>query len=99
MHDIALHPFLSRVLALEGGTPLNPAFGPPTRLSVDLDFNYIGQVDREAIRLDSQPSLELGGNSRGCVRFSSLGNRRPIDLLPDGRVEQLIGMFKVGVPV
>jgi len=32
-------------LVLKGGTPLNLCFGPPPRLSVDLDFNYIGAVD------------------------------------------------------
>ena len=44
--DIGRHPFLSRVLALKGGTALNLMFDSPARLSVDLDFNYIGQEDR-----------------------------------------------------
>jgi len=38
--DIARHAFLAEVLALKGGTALNLAFGAPSRLSVDLDFNY-----------------------------------------------------------
>ena len=33
---------LARSLALEGGTALNLFFGPPSRLSVDLDFNFVG---------------------------------------------------------
>ena len=37
--DVARHPFLGNVLALKGGTALNLCFGPPKRLSVDLDFN------------------------------------------------------------
>lgn len=57
VHDISLHPLLSNVLALKGGTPLNLAFGPPTRLSVDLDFNYIGHVNREQMLID-RPAVE-----------------------------------------
>ena len=45
--NIARHPMLGEVLALKGGTALNLCFGPPTRLSVDLDFNYIGSEVRE----------------------------------------------------
>ena len=43
--DITRHPFLGRGLALKGGTALNLCLGPPQRLSVDLDFNYIGPLD------------------------------------------------------
>jgi len=35
--DIARQPVLSRALALKGGTALNLCFGPPRRLSVDLE--------------------------------------------------------------
>jgi hypothetical protein len=38
--------FLSKSLVLKGGTALNLCFGPPPRLSVDLDFNYVGSEDR-----------------------------------------------------
>jgi hypothetical protein len=55
--DIGRHPFLRDVLALKGGTALNLAFGSPSRLSVDLDFNYVGQVDREAMLAD-RPRVE-----------------------------------------
>ena len=44
--SVARHPLLSRVLALKGGTALNLFSGLPIRLSVDLDFNYIGALDR-----------------------------------------------------
>lgn len=48
--DVGRHPLLSRVLILKGGTALNLMFGPPARLSVDLDFNYIGQEDPAAMQ-------------------------------------------------
>lgn len=54
---VAAHPLLSRVLALKGGTALNLFGGPPPRLSVDLDFNYIGALDREAM-LSARPEVE-----------------------------------------
>lgn len=45
--DIGRHPLLSGVLALKGGTALNLMRGAPARLSVDLDFDYVGQPDRD----------------------------------------------------
>jgi predicted nucleotidyltransferase component of viral defense system len=39
--DVAGHPVLGEALALKGGSALNLCFGPPQRLSVDLDYNYI----------------------------------------------------------
>lgn len=45
--DMARHPLLQETLALKGGTALILGFGSPSRLSVDLDFNYIGHIDRE----------------------------------------------------
>lgn len=55
--DIARHPLLSGVLALKGGTALNLIFGSPARLSVDLDFNYVGQENRERMQAD-RPDVE-----------------------------------------
>jgi len=55
--DMARHPFLGKVLALKGGTALNLFFGTPRRLSVDLDFNYVGVVDR-AKMLQDRPVVE-----------------------------------------
>ncbi len=46
--DVSRHPLLFTVLALKGGTALNLCFGKPTRLSVDLDFNYVGAEDGES---------------------------------------------------
>jgi len=55
--DVAGHPFLGSLLALKGGTALNLCFGSPKRLSVDLDFNYIGHRDREKMLAD-RPGVE-----------------------------------------
>ena len=55
--EVGRHPFLSDVLVLKGGTALNLAFGPPERLSVDLDFNYVGAVERERM-LTERPRVE-----------------------------------------
>ena len=57
LDDVNRHPLVSRVLALKGGTALNLGFGPPSRLSVDLDFNYTGAADREAM-LAQRPEVE-----------------------------------------
>lgn len=55
--DVGRHPFLGTVLALKGGTALNLCFGIPNRLSVDLDFNYIGDANREKMQAD-RPQVE-----------------------------------------
>jgi predicted nucleotidyltransferase component of viral defense system len=51
------HPFLKNRLALKGGTALNLFLFDMPRLSVDIDLNYIGQVDREAM-LAERPQVE-----------------------------------------
>ncbi len=51
------HPLLGSALRLKGGTALNLCWGSPTRLSVDLDYNYVGELDREAM-LDARPKVE-----------------------------------------
>lgn len=55
--DVARHPLLSEVLLLKGGTALNLFFGDPKRLSVDLDFNYVGRLDRDEMRAE-RPEVE-----------------------------------------
>ena len=55
--DVFRHPFLREVLALKGGTALNLCFGEPSRLSVDLDFNYIGHPERGKM-LKDRPRVE-----------------------------------------
>lgn len=55
--NIARHPFLRERLLLKGGTALNLCFGPPSRLSVDLDYNYVGCLDRKEM-LRERPLVE-----------------------------------------
>lgn len=55
--NVGRHSLLSNALALKGGTALNLCFGPPRRLSVDLDFNYIAHLDRERM-LEERPKVE-----------------------------------------
>jgi len=66
--DVGRHPLLSGVLALKGGTALNLLFGSPARLSVDLDFNYIGQADRAHMqeeRPQVERAIEIIGRGQG----------------------------------
>ena len=56
--EIAKHPLLGTALALKGGTALNLCMDEgPTRMSVDLDYNYIAHVDREQMLAD-RPKVE-----------------------------------------
>ncbi len=55
--DVSAHPMLSTALVLKGGTALNLCFGPPSRLSVDLDFNYVGASERGRM-LEDRPLVE-----------------------------------------
>jgi predicted nucleotidyltransferase component of viral defense system len=51
-------PYLSDRLALKGGTAINLfCTGQFPRLSVDLDFNYIGAIDRETMQQE-KPKVE-----------------------------------------
>jgi len=51
------HPFLKGRLALKGGTALNLFLFELPRLSVDIDLNYIGAVEKEKM-LDERPKVE-----------------------------------------
>ena len=51
------HPFLKGKLALKGGTALNLFVFDVPRLSVDIDLNYVGGQDREAM-LAERPKIE-----------------------------------------
>ena len=55
---IGQHPFLRTRLALKGGTALNLCLvESPARLSVDLDYNYVGHEERAAM-LGERPRIE-----------------------------------------
>jgi len=51
------HPFLTGKLVLKGGTALNLFLFDVPRLSVDIDLNYIGALDRE-VMLAERPQIE-----------------------------------------
>jgi len=57
LRAISEHEFLGPRLILKGGTAINLCFGKLKRLSVDLDFNYIGKLDREEM-LREQPVVD-----------------------------------------
>ena len=48
--EINCDPVLANRLALKGGTALNVFYLDLARLSVDIDFNYIGALDRTAMK-------------------------------------------------
>ena len=54
---IRSHPFLKGKLALKGGTALNLFVFDVPRLSVDIDLNYMGAEDRQAM-LAERPKIE-----------------------------------------
>lgn len=74
--DVGRHPLLSRVLVLKGGTALNLFFGAPRRLSVDLDFNYVGQVDRDAM-LAERPEVERAVVAIATARTYRVQHSKP----------------------
>jgi len=57
LEAIRSHPTLEGKLALKGGTALNVYYLDAPRLSVDIDLNYIGAVNREDM-LAERPGLE-----------------------------------------
>lgn len=64
LQALMAHPDLDGKLVLKGGTALNLCHQSPKRLSVDLDFNYVGAVDREAM-LEERPVIERAVESVG----------------------------------
>lgn len=57
LRALTTHPDLDGKLVLKGGTALNLCHQSPRRLSVDLDFNYIGAVKRSEM-LEERPVIE-----------------------------------------
>ena len=57
LNTINSHSFLKGKLALKGGTALNVFIFEFPRLSVDIDLNYIGAIDREEM-LAEKPKIE-----------------------------------------
>lgn len=57
LNAINEHFFLSGKLVLKGGTALNLFIFDLPRLSVDIDLNYVGHIDKEAMLLE-RPLVE-----------------------------------------
>src|SRR5208337_1410717 len=51
------HPFLKGKLVLKGGTALNLFIFDVPRLSIDIDLNYVGAVNRETM-IAERPTIE-----------------------------------------
>jgi Nucleotidyl transferase AbiEii toxin, Type IV TA system len=74
MVEVGRHPLLGPSLALKGGTALNLMGDVPPRLSADLDFNFVGAPEREAmllVRPEIEDSMARIGRALGYrVQFS-----------------------------
>lgn len=57
LETLRTHTFLGPRLALKGGTALNLFLFDVPRLSVDIDLNYVGAGEREAMLAD-RPKVE-----------------------------------------
>jgi predicted nucleotidyltransferase component of viral defense system len=57
LSEVLRHALLGSVLLLKGGTALNLAQRAPRRLSVDLDFNYVGAEKRQEM-IAQRPTVE-----------------------------------------
>lgn len=71
------HPFLKDRVALKGGTALNLFRFDVPRLSVDIDLNYIGAVDRDGM-LAERPKIEQALQAV-CGRVGVQPRRVPSD--------------------
>jgi predicted nucleotidyltransferase component of viral defense system len=56
---IQSHSFLKDKLVLKGGTALNLFVFNVPRLSIDIDMNYIGNIDRDSM-LKERPGKQTG---------------------------------------
>ena len=77
LEAIRSHPFLRDRVALKGGTALNLFKFDVPRLSVDIDLNYIGAVDREGMLAD-RPKIEQALHAV-CGRVGVQPRRVPTD--------------------
>jgi len=74
---IRSHPFLKERVVLKGGTALNVFRLDVPRLSVDIDLNYIGAVDRDGM-LAHRPKIEQALHAV-CGRVGVQPRRVPSD--------------------
>ena len=71
------HPFLRDRFAIKGGTALNMFLFDLPRLSVDIDLNYVGAVERDAMLAD-RPKIEQAVQAV-CAREGFAITRMPMD--------------------
>ena len=64
--EINKHIYLKKMLVLKGGTALNFIYSFFPRLSVDIDFNFIGELDKERL-IDARKFTE--NKLRDIFRF------------------------------
>lgn len=57
--EIYAHPFLQDRLVLKGGTAINIFLFDVPRMSVDIDFNYIGSADKETMIAERRTIREV----------------------------------------
>lgn len=77
LEAIRSHPFLKERVVLKGGTALNLFRFDVPRLSVDIDLNYIGAVEREGMLAD-RPKIEQALHAV-CGRVGVQPRRVPPD--------------------
>ena len=77
LEGVRSHPFLKDRVALKGGTALNLFRFDVPRLSVDIDLNYIGAVDRDGMLAD-RPKIEQAFQAV-CGRVGVQPRRVPSD--------------------
>lgn len=75
LDGINTHPFLKDRLVLKGGTALNLFVFDLPRLSVDIDLNYIGAIDRSTL-LSERPQVEKALEAV-CLRENMTIRRTP----------------------
>src|SRR3546814_11132906 len=76
LQEIARDPDLSERLVLKGGTALNVFHLGLDRLSVDIDLNYIGALDRAAMEAE-RPTVDAALNR--LLTSQGYAVRRPPD--------------------
>lgn len=77
LRQLARHPELAAAWALKGGTALNLFFLDVPRLSVDIDINYVGHGDLDAMQA-ARPAFEAA-LAACCEREDCVVHRSPTE--------------------
>lgn len=76
LNSLNSHPYLKGKWVLKGGTALNMFIFDLPRLSVDIDLNYIGSLDRDEM-LKDRPRIEQAIQAVFSGKVSRSGRCRP----------------------